>query len=137
MAITELEFDLSLLSEAALANDPHPDRPYLLCVLGYSDAEAGVVVPSVEIRTNSAQLGRMIEKYRALQLSLAARGTRRARAEETPEEAKLRLLMEANSRLPKALTEGERVQLLRRLQSGLERRLGPVPEDSPRRGIGP
>lgn len=140
MSVTEEDFDLSLLSESDLADDPYPDRPYLLSVLGYSDDSAGQVVRSVEIRTGPEQLGMIFAKYRALQLALADRAAKRARAERVQEmvvEAKLRMIHFANEHLPQAEDPETKRELLFRVRDGLERYQGPSPEDSPQDGIGP
>ncbi|MFV0135520.1 hypothetical protein ACLGIH_20250 [Streptomyces sp. HMX87] len=128
-ATAKQEFDLSLLSEAELAHDPYPDRPLRLTVLGYREDAPGGTVASVEIRTTPEQLGFVFSKYRALQLTLADRARKRA-LEDANEEAKGRMLQEANSGLPVAPDPFASLQLLDRLRRGLEQKLGPVPEDT-------
>ncbi|WP_369042257.1 hypothetical protein [Streptomyces sp. Midd1] len=135
MSVTEDDFDLSLLSPAELAEDPHPDRPFVLSVLGRDSA--GAVVPSIEVRTGPAQLGSMFAKYRALQLTLADRATKRARAEETVTEARQRMLREANAHLPQAEDPEAAKRLLLRLRGALENYPSPPPQDSPQSEIGP
>ena len=136
MPVAQQDFDLTLLTEEALADDPYPDRPLLLRVMGYHDVEADRLVASVEIRTSPDQLGLVFAKFRALQLTLAQRATQRARAEETREEAKLRLLQEANAHLRQAEDPAAHIQLLRRVRTRLED-LGPAPRDSPQGGHSP
>ncbi|MFE4048956.1 hypothetical protein [Streptomyces sp. YIM B13518] len=135
MATVEQEFDLALLSEAELARYPYPDRPLRLTVLGHREGEAGGADTVIEIRTTSQQLGLVFTKYRALRFSLAARARKWA-VEDANEEAKGRLLQEADSLLPAAPDPVADVQLLVRLRRGLEG-LGPVSEDSPTGEIDP
>lgn len=129
LADVQQEFDLSLLSEAELADDPHPHLPLLVNVVCTTEADGSL--ERFVFRTSERQMGNLFDQWRAIRLGLADRGRKRALAEAGNDEAKGRLLAEANSRLPAVSSPHEHIALLDRLRRGLEQRLGPVPEDSP------
>ena len=129
------EFDLELLSEAALADDPYPDRPLRLTVLGYRDDEAGGFDAAVEIRTTPEQFLRLVDSWRALQLGLADRGRKQARArlelESRVDEARRTALEEERAGRPDLDDPLALMDVLEQVRRGLEHRLGPVPDDPP------
>ncbi|MDV9174121.1 hypothetical protein R6V09_28940 [Streptomyces sp. W16] len=126
------EFDLALLSLAALADDPHPDRPLRLTVLGYREDEAGDVETAVEIRTTPEQFGYLFANWRAIQLSLADRARKQALAELAEESSVDRARREAlhaeRAGRPDMSDLTTCMDVLERFRRGLERSLGPAPQ---------
>lgn len=129
LAEAEQEFDLSLLSEAELAEDPYPHLPLLINVV-CTPAEGGAK-EQFAFRTSERQMGSLFDQWRAVRLGLADRGRKRALAETANTEAKDRLLAEANSHLPVDDNPQEHLELLDRVRRGLEGLQGPTPEDTP------
>jgi hypothetical protein len=117
MKLAPLAFDVSLLSEADLAEDDFPDYPWQLGIALQQDGGT-----ALNIRATPEEMDDLFDQYRALRLTLIARGKRRAQeAWERSERA--RAIEAAFERRPAIADPDAHRRLLLRLQSALERQL--------------
>ena len=115
----EQDFDLSLLSEAALAEDPIPDQSLQLDVVCSDDTKDGAVLEHLSIRTTPRQMDALVEQYRALRYTLIQRAQRRAEEEVERE----RGTTVAFAPPPEVTDPVAERALLVRVRDGLERKL--------------
>lgn len=86
MALAEQDFELSLLDESALADDPYPGQPLQLDVV-CRDASQDGRMERLVIRTSPRQLDAFFDQYRALRYSLMARARKQAEQDAVRAEA--------------------------------------------------
>ncbi|AZM47829.1 hypothetical protein DMB38_20375 [Streptomyces sp. WAC 06738] len=131
MRLAEQDFDLSLLPEADLVEDPRPEQSLQLDVTCWDETTEGGRLERLSIRTTPRQFDALIEQYRALRYSLIQRGQAQAERESPADAARREALAKERVGRPDLEDPVVLMDVLEQVRRGLERKLGPTPRDSP------